>query len=318
MQRYRVYGVTLATDLPLSWPVPVADVGLEPADVTFTCQPEAPIEVDWAAHPPIYSANLVSADGATDIAYHALPGVDVIRVRGAADHYVYPERIVCHVDEPELAWLLEIHLLGMVLALWLERYVGPTLHASSAAVDGRAVAFLGIKGGGKTTAVTGMVAGGHELLVDDLLALEIRAGCVLAQPGYPLLRLWPEQADHFVGGHDQLPLVHPAYEKRRVDVGELGDFHPNAAELARVYLPQRTSDAETVQIAPVRSSDALISLLTHSFLAEQVHGLGLAPQRLAALAGALSMVEVRSLRYPDGFERLPDLVRAVEADLATP
>jgi hypothetical protein len=154
------------------------------------------------------------------------------------------------------------------------------------------------------------------LLVDDLLALELDDGQVLGQPGYPVLRLWPEQADHFLGGHADLPIVHPEFTKRWVQVGQgFGSHQTVAAPLHRIYLPARRDDGEVV-IAPVRSRDALIATVRNSFLHDAVHGFGLAGRRLGQLAAALETVRVRRITYPSGFERLPELVAAIEADVA--
>jgi hypothetical protein len=314
---YRIYGTTLETGFPFRWPVPRGD---GPVDLSFRCTDAPPLELDWATMTPAFSQHLTDREGSPDVSYHVLDELDVVRIRGVADHYLWPDRIVCHLHDPDLAYLVEIQLLGMVLALWLERRGVPTLHASVAVVDGSAVAFLGTKGGGKTTAATALVAAGHQLLVDDLVALRFRDGEVLAEPGYPMLRLWPEQLEHFLGpGHtDELPLVHPAFSKRRIGVGDrFGTFHGSAAPLRRVYVPQREDGGE-VTLAPLRSSSALIELVQHSFLSHEMIPLGLARGRLAELARVVDRMPVSTVRYPNGFERLPGLVAAIEADVAEP
>ena len=251
------------------------------------------------------------------ISFHRLDGVDVVRFADDAAHYLRRDRITCHLHDPSLDWLVEIQLLGMVLALWLELRGTPTLHASAAVVHGQAVAFLGVKGGGKTTAATALVAAGHPLLVDDLLALEVTADEVRAQPGYPMLRLWPEQADHFVGDHSDLPLVHPSFTKRRVPVGAgFGTHQTVSAPLARIYLPVRRDGGE-VTIEPISSREALIETVRQSFLHDAVHRFGLAGARLSILADVLRHVPVRRVTYPSGFGRLPELVAAIEADVAS-
>ena len=312
MQSYAIYGITLETDLVFRWPLPTSTSA---PDVDFTCTREAPIAVDWDAAPPIFATPRGHTDEA-GITFHRLPGVDVIRFGGNADHYLWPERIVCHLPDLSLAWLAEIQLLGMVLGLWLERRGTITLHASANVIAGNGVAFLGTKGGGKTTIATALTAAEHPLLVDDLLALDTTGHQVLAQPGYPLLRLWPEQADHFIGHHESLPLVHDGFTKRRASVGQhLGSFHADAVPLRRIYLPDRT-DGGALAIEPVTSRDALIATVRHAFLPEAVHAYGLAAMRLKTFAEVLRTVGVRRLTYPNGFERLPEVVAAIEQDIS--
>lgn len=318
MQVHTVYGVTLATDFAFSWPVVACDPrpGEVSVDLSFTCAQTAPVQVDWDEVAAVHAVGGNAEQTRPAITYHALGPFDVIRIRGVADHYLWEDRIVCHLHDPTLAYLVEIQLLGIVLALWLERRGVPTLHASAGVIDGRAIAFLATKGGGKTTAVLGLIAAGHALLADDLLALRPIGTAILAQPGYPMLRLWPEQADHLVGGHADLPLVHPGFVKRRLTVaGEIGTFHCAPAPLERIYLPRRMADG-AVTIEPVRSADAVIAMVQHSFLRDATHRLGLAGLRLQQFADALRWVEVRMVRYPTGYDHLAELAEAIEADLS--
>lgn len=315
MPTYGIYGITLASEHPFRWPlIPVE----APATLRFDCVDEPPLAVPWDRLPPLHQGGADGSEDHPDIRYHRHDGVDVVRIRGVADHYLFDDRIVCHLHRADFAYLVEIQLLGMVLALWLEKRGVPTLHASCVAVGEEAVAFLGMKGGGKTTAATAMVAAGHPLLADDLLALEAQDGVMMAQPGYPMLRLWPEQVEHFVGDHTALPLVHPAFTKRRVVLGDgFGAFRARPAPLRRIYLPGRTL-SDDLSITPVGPRDALVALIRHSFLHEAVHPLGLAGARLKALAGATKNLQLSLLRYPDGLANLPRLVAAVEADVAAP
>jgi hypothetical protein len=303
----------MASDFPFRWPLPLGTTG---PDVRFSCVAATPLDADLGVATCVLEVPLSAESGAPSISFHRCDGVDVVRFGRDADHYLWPDRIVCHLHDPSLTWLVEIQLLGMVLALWLELRGTPTLHASTVVVDGSAVAFLGTKGGGKTTAATALVAAGHPLLVDDLLALHLTGSDVLAQPGYPMLRLWPEQVDHFLGGGDDLPLVHPSFTKRRVRVGDgFGTQHTGTAPLRRIYLPARRDGGE-VAIEPVSSRDALIETVRNSFLHDAVHSFGLAGRRLAMLADLLRYASVRRVMYPSGCDRLPELVAAVEADVA--
>jgi hypothetical protein len=309
---YSVYGVTLETDFDFSWPL---TFGSPPADVCFEVRPGG-AESDLNTTEPLFRIPASSEnDDFTLSFYRTGLAMAAIRFATDADYYLRHDRIVCYPHKPGQEWLVEIQLLGIVLGLWLELRGVPTLHASAAVVDGCAVAVLGAKGEGKTTLITALTAAGHPLLVDDLLALEVREKEVVAHPGYPMLRLWPEQADYFLGHHASLPLVHPRFTKRRVTVGgSFGVHHPYLAPLTHVYLPER-SDCEQPAIERVATRDALIALMRHSFLREAIHPFNLAGPRLATFAELIRHVSVRRLVYPPGFERLPELVAAIESDV---
>ena len=137
----------------------------------------------------------IGADGDSVFLFAALPDRDVIRITGGLEFHLWPDRIVCHVLDGRHRYLIDITLLGMVYTLWLEQRGVPVLHGSAAVVGGIGAAFLTASGAGKSSLAAACVHAGHALLTEDLLALDGTAG----RPGYPMLRLWPEQAKRFVG-----------------------------------------------------------------------------------------------------------------------
>ena len=160
---------------------------------------------------------------------------------------------------------------------------------------------------------------GHRLLTDDILPVEQVAGHWLGLPGYPAMRMWPDEAQHFLGRHEDLELVHPQLDKRRVVVGPegFGAFCAEARPLACLYVPERRDPAEwgeTVRIEPLRPTAALMALVRYSFTPRLAEALGLQRDRIPLLAGLLQGVPVRRLIYPSGFERLPRVREAILED----
>lgn len=211
--------------------------------------------------------------------------------------------------------LAELRFLGPVLSYWFERRGAPTLHAAAVAVNGRAVAFLSRHGGGKSGLAAAMVQAGFPLLTDDLLVLEETAERWEVRPAYPEMRMWPDEAAHFVGPPEGLPLVQADSEKRRVAVGDggFGSFLDASTPLACIYLASRRPGGDgDIEIRPVSRSEALIELVRHSFSPRLVEAAGLQPTRLDRLARLVRAVPVRRLVYPSGFDRLPDIVNLME------
>ncbi len=200
------------------------------------------------------------------------------------------------------------------MSYWFERRGLPTLHASAVAVNGRAVAFLSRHGGGKTGLAAALVQAGCPLLTDDLLVLEEREERWEARPAYPEMRMWPDEAAHFAGPPESLPLVQADSEKRRVAIGDgaFGSFLDASTPLACIYLASRRPETDGgVEIQPVSRSEALIELVRHSFSPRLVEAAGLQPARLDRLARLVRAVPVRRLVYPSGFDRLPEVVRSL-------
>ena len=156
---YRLFGITLASEIPLTHHL---CPGSGAPDVTFGTVRQAPVAGAWPSVPPHCRVPHL----------HRLPCWDLLRFRRGTDFYVGADRIACHVIDPASARLMELRLLGTVLAFWLERSGVPVLHASAVDVGGRAVAFLSSKRGGKSALAASFIQAGAALLSDDMLPLD--------------------------------------------------------------------------------------------------------------------------------------------------
>ena len=316
---YSVYGLNLASEFPFK--SQLARVSGKP-DLTFRVVGTPPVpNLDLDA--PAFASS-PQLDGVEEsLVYVYRRGeYDVLRRRNVADYYLWPRSIVCHLQDKAYEHLVEIYLLGAIFSLWLELRGVPALHASAVAVEGRAVVFLAANKGGKSTLAAALVQGGYPLLTDDVLPVESRGKTHVGLPGYPQMRMWPEQAQHFLGHYEGLEIVHPAYSKRRVPIGTedgLGSFRDEPSPLACVYLPERRDPAQEgkrIEITTVPRTEALMALVGQSFLPHTVEALGLQPQRLRYFASLITDVPVRKLIYPQGYDRLPDVRRAILDDLS--
>jgi hypothetical protein len=86
-------------------------------------------------------------------------------------------------------------LVGVVMGAVLDSQGIFALHASCVEVDGKALAFVGEKGHGKSTITASLLAQGFNLISDDILAIDKAAltkGIVLAVPGFPQVKLSSE------------------------------------------------------------------------------------------------------------------------------
>jgi hypothetical protein len=232
----------------------------------------------------------------------------VLRFPGQADFWLADRRIEARLLDPASGADLEMRLLGPVLAYWLERAGIPVLHAAAVEMGGRAVGFLAGSRGGKSSLAAALVEAGRPLVTDDLLPVEQRPGDLYALPGYPQMRLWPEAARRFAGAEaDELPRVHPQLDKRRLPVAR---FHGEPLPLGRLYLPERRPGTE-IAIRPVSPRDALIELLARSFIPQLAASGGREGERFDRMARLAERVPVYRLIYPEGLDRLADVVRAV-------
>jgi hypothetical protein len=317
LQRYRLFGLQLESQF--SFRSRLGAGGTSPADLVFVCEETAGQKALPELSGCVYRSQSRTVNGETAFSLHRSAGFEVLRFTGVADFHLEPDRIVACPVTWESGLLLEIHLLGPVLSYWLERRGLVTLHASAVAVGPHAVAFISTHGGGKSGLAASLLHTGHPLLSDDLVPIEHREGTFLARPGYPQMRMWPDEAIHFLGRYEDLPVAHPDLSKRRVPIGSpegFGTFHDAPLPLACLYLLDRRPESDSpIEIRAVSPRDALIELLRHSFTPLLVEAAGLQPARIDLLSRLVLSVPVKRLRYPSGFDRLPQVAEAVRHDL---
>ncbi|HJX26493.1 MAG TPA: hypothetical protein VJ885_01165, partial [Thermoanaerobaculia bacterium] len=144
-ERLRLFDATLATDFPFAVRLPASQA---PPDLAFTVIPSPPPAWEEAGA-LVYTSPRRLPDGTSGCTLYRLPGCERLSLPGA-DFWLWPDRIVCHLSDTTLRHLVETYLLGPVFAYWLERRGSPVLHASAIAMEGRAAAFLGPQGTGKS------------------------------------------------------------------------------------------------------------------------------------------------------------------------
>jgi hypothetical protein len=232
-------------------------------------------------------------------------GVGTFRVCGGHEIIVAPASDVgAHVLRP--------FILGPALAVLLHQRGRLVLHASAVAVNGRAVAFLGGSGWGKSTMAGALrKLAGHAIVTDDVLALDVgERGQVNVYPGFPQLKLWPEVAVSLGDVPETLPLVHPLLKKRCLGVAS--GFSVTPLPLGRVYV---LVEGEAQVIEALRPQEALVELIRHSF-APQLLTTADASKHFTQCARLADSASFLRLKRPRALEALPSLVRWVEEDLA--
>lgn len=212
--------------------------------------------------------------------------------------------------------LVRMPLLGPVMAVLLHLRGMLVLHASAVAIGGHSAIFLGDKQAGKSTTAAALVGAGHRLIADDVLAIQFPEtdGPSIA-PGFPHLKLDTDVAAAVIGdGATALPLAHPSLEKRQHRLTE--PFSHARVRPARIYVLSRGSVAASTSLAV---GEALTALIRFSYITRfganafkgEMSGVHL--RQCAALAGSIG---VSRLDVPSGIDRLGDVVRLVEGDVA--
>lgn len=214
-------------------------------------------------------------------------------------------------DDP----LLAFPLLGPVMALALHQRGLLVLHASAIAVGGESVIFMGDKGAGKSTTAGAMIRAGHQLLTDDVVALDLSdPDRPMILPGFPQLKLAADAAGAIrLEQAEVRPQVHPQIDKAQHRLR--GGFAAEAVPVSRIYVLERGRRAE---ISPLTGASALPAIIRFSYVTRfgrQALPADLAATHLSQCARTAGRIGVSRLEVPVGLARIDEAVAAIEADL---
>lgn len=169
MKVYRLYGLLIESAIDLHLPVVVG----EPADLKIKI--DAPMSRIGNNH--LHSDHF-------DTHYQRLfwPFAGSAEILNGRDITLTP------FDDVDPS-IFSFAVLGPVIAIILHYRKFLTLHASCAGVYGKAVAFMGDKGAGKSTMMAAILASGHHLVADDIAAIKRHEDRDMCRQGYPLMKV---------------------------------------------------------------------------------------------------------------------------------
>lgn len=161
-------------------------------------------------------------------------------------------------------------LLDQVIPRVLNQLGRLVLHASCIELaPGKAVAFLGNTGQGKSTLASSFWQAGFALITDDSLLLERINQGYCCTPGYPSLRLWPDAADSLVPAGQAFHSVAQYTDKKQILIGpQTNRATPVARQLVAFFVLKegsRTDELCEVEVTSARGADTAIEIIESMF-----------------------------------------------------
>lgn len=196
---------------------------------------------------------------------------------------------------------------GAILAILLHQRGLLVLHASAVVVDGRAIAFLGNKGAGKSTLAAFLQKRGHGFLTDDLVPIAFEHGTVKIAPGFPRIKLRADSVKSVDLEWDAMAKVHPLVDKRSHRI--LENFSHIPVSLSGIYVLEKSPEINIVQQS---STAALTEIVRHTFLGKYLQTLGQIGEHFQHCSRLVSAVPVYRLKRPHIHSFLPALAETIE------
>nr|WP_244661505.1 serine kinase [Mesorhizobium huakuii] len=212
--------------------------------------------------------------------------------------------------------LLAFPLLGPVMALLLHRRGLLVLHASAIAVAGRGAIFMGDKGAGKSTTASALIRAGHDLLTDDVVALDLaKPDAPMIVAGFPQIKLAADAAAAISLGQAEVrPQVHPQIEKMQHRLH--GAFSGDTVPATRIYVLERGQRAGITALPGIAALPAIIKFSYVTRFGRAALSGDFAALHFRQCSAIANHVGVFRLEVPTGLDRIGEAVDLIDADLA--
>lgn len=301
--RYALYGLTVASDVPLPVRSAVAGSVLLPsestADVTMRVG-EVPGRLAQATHRgPCWAAD------ATRFLLD-LPDIGRFLAEAGRAVTIQPAPGVAVED-------ILIFATGTAMAAILYQRGALLLHASAVGLGGRSFAFCGPSGAGKSTLVAALCRAGCDFISDDVCAIDQPdGGAPVIHPDGRVLRLYPDSIGHM--GLDAAIGSRVRQELEKFHVSPPA-HSPDTTPLpvAAIYILADSNSADPPGIARLGPLEAAQALLRQSYRRRMALAYADRGQPAARTAALLSRVGVYRLHRPRDFAQLDETVARLRA-----
>jgi hypothetical protein len=201
---------------------------------------------------------------------------------------------------------LRLFLLGSAIGALLHQRGLLPLHANAIDVGGRAVAFSGHSGAGKSTIAAWFHDRGHTILADDVCVIGFdESGRALAYPGIPRLRLWREALE--ASGRDADSYPRSFDDTDKYDVPTVNEAGSEPMPLAAIYLLRKAGeDADDAGIERLKGVDAVETLVSNTYRGGYLSMIGRTSEHLAACVRVARAVPVYRAQRLWGFDRFDE------------
>jgi hypothetical protein len=293
---YTAFGLSIASELeltdlpagPQATDMTVRYGGIQPRPDATAHDDQRRVAVDADAVTIFWDGfGAVRIAGGTEIVVDRVPGVD--------DGFY--RQIVQNI-----ALGVALHQRGMF-----------TLHGSAIALPAGAVGFVGWKGAGKSTAASALFARGHNLVADDVMAIDTAQTPPLVMPGIPSMKLWPASVEAALGEDaGDLPALFETTEKRIREVSDR--FAPAPLPLRRIYVLAFGGDAPRIE--PLSPRESLIELVSQSYALRFIGNRGADRAHLLHAQRLANQGLVARLSRPRDLDALDRMAETIERDIA--
>lgn len=287
---FRVFGLNVRSDIPLH-ELPASEIA-GAVDVTVKCGSVPQPDDERVGYLQLEQGTVLNVP---DVGRYLISGGRQITLDPAA---TASERNV------------RLYLLGSAFgALLHQRGIVP-LHANAIDIGGRAVAFSGHSGAGKSTIAAWFHDRSYRILADDVCAIQFgEDDRPLAYPGIPRLRLWRDALE--ARGRVAEDYARSFGEAEKYDVPTGSDETPAPLPLARIYMLVQAEE-RSATVRRLRGAAAVNALVSNTYRGAYVNTINRTADHLMQCVRIAQKVPIYEVQRVWGFDVLEQQARLIE------
>lgn len=208
---------------------------------------------------------------------------------------------------------LRLFLLQQVFCVILIQRGYFVLHCSAALVNGNALAFSAASGRGKSTMTAALNQLGHQVMTDDMLAVDFSGNRLMALPGLHQLKLTESARAQVAPTIIAEQTIGDGMAKKLCAIR--GEVSETAAPLEAIYL---LGAGERIEFQRVPPTEAAIALVPLTYGARLMKAIGLAEKHFQMCARLAKDVRIERLLRPRDLSLVPKIAQNIVERLNQP
>lgn len=301
---YAVAGVTLGSGIPLPELVECTStelsVDISVAVTTFELGVSEPSRSSYWYNAP----------------YQASDSEFLLQIPDVADYLISEGREITIRVLPNASEMdVRVFLLGTVLAICLLQSGRFLLHASVVDINGKAVAFTGDSGFGKSTMAASFHSKGRKVLTDDICFVSMEQGQAYAYPSFPRIKLWDDALEALGESNTHLPRDYSRENKYHLPVTQ--NFAEKRIPLAAIFVLEYAEQACEPYLRPLSVSEGVTALRRNTYRHEFISDMGLLRNHFSYCTELVTHIDMGTLVREKNHHHLSNCVALVEGYTAS-
>ncbi|OIO67620.1 MAG: hypothetical protein COW18_02480 [Zetaproteobacteria bacterium CG12_big_fil_rev_8_21_14_0_65_54_13] len=203
---------------------------------------------------------------------------------------------------------IRLYLLGSCMGAILHQRGVLVMHGNAVRFGDRCVVFAGHSGAGKSTLAAAFHKRGHEILADDVCAIDAEGHVA---PSFPQLKLWQDAAKRLSIDTDELNRIRLQVEKYAYPLDNPAMEH---LPVAAIYI-LNSHNRDEFEIESIRGMQKFNPLKNNTYRVGYLDGLGLKAEHLGLCSKLAGRIHLSRITRPNHGFKLDELVEMIMGDL---